>query len=402
MHATIAGEAARSALAGLRLLSLVSGVFTLLFAAASAVAGRALLGRLRAAPRPASLPPVTVIKPLKDAEGGLYENLATFCRQDYPCWQLLLCLQSPDDPALAVAQRLKRDFPDVDMEIVVSKNRVGYNPKVNNMANAYPFAKYDLLLMSDSDISAAPDLLRAMASPFADPGVGLTTAFYQAVGGRGFWGALEALSVNAHFLPQALCAGAFGMRFAMGAAMMVRRQAFEASGAYANLADHLADDFWLGESVVAAGWRLEFAGTVVDTVPDISGGLAHFRHLTRWARTIRVCQPGGYAASLIQHGFSLLTLRLLLVGSDARALFLLGALWAVKAAASAGVAAEIGGRRSLAGLLLLPVSEWLSFAAWIAGWGSTQVVWRGQTYDVQPHGRLTPVAVLPRPAAVEP
>ncbi len=395
--------AARAGWAVLSVAAPATGLFALLFAAAAAIAGRGLLRRLRSRPRPASLPPVTVIKPLKGDEGALYENLASFCRQDYPCWQILFCLQSPDDPALGAVTRLKRDFPGVDMEIVVSMNRIGYNPKVNNMANAYPFAKYDLLLMSDSDVRARPDLLQRMAAPFADPGVGMTTAFYEAIGSRGPWGLMEALSINAHFLPQALCAAAFGMRFAMGAAMMVRRRALDESGGFANLADHLADDFWLGESVREAGWRLELCDAVVETVPDIRSGPEHFKHLTRWARTIRVCQPAGYAASLIQHGFSLLSLKVLLLGPDRVSLFLLAALWAAKAAASASLSRDLGGRQPLRALWLIPLSEWFAFAAWVAAWSSTQVVWRGQTYDVQPHGRLTPFpAKLSRPAAVEP
>ncbi|PNB46239.1 hypothetical protein C1X29_28370, partial [Pseudomonas sp. GW456-12-10-14-LB2] len=87
------------------------------------------------------------------------------------------------------------------------------------MANGYGYAKYDLLLMSDSDILVRPDFLRRMVAPFQDPGVGLVTAFYEATGSRCLWSHMEALSINAQFLPQALCAAAFGMRFAMGAAM---------------------------------------------------------------------------------------------------------------------------------------------------------------------------------------
>jgi ceramide glucosyltransferase len=298
---------------------------------------------------------------------------------------------------------LKREFPDVDMEVVVSKNRIGFNPKVNNMANAYPFAKYDLLLMSDSDVRIEPSFLRRMAAPFADPGVGVATAFYQATGSHGLWGHLEALSINAQFLPQALCAAFFGMRFAMGAAMMVRRQAFEASGAFHNLADHLADDFWLGESVREAGWTLALAGASVDTVPDIASASEHVMHLVRWARTIRICQPAGYAASLIQHGFSLLTLKALLLGPDALTLGLLGALWAAKAAASAALASSLGGRQPLRALWLLPLSEYLSFAAWLAGFGSRRVLWRGEMYEVRPQGRLVPVgSPLSRALPVEP
>ncbi|OGR95707.1 MAG: hypothetical protein A2V88_16225 [Elusimicrobia bacterium RBG_16_66_12] len=395
-----------AAVAGPSLFALAAaaaGAFTLAFALAAGFFSRRLLNALRRR-APAPLPPVTVIKPLKGAEAALYENLASFCRQDYPCYQLLFCLQGPEDPALAVVARLRKDFPGVDMEVVVSKSRIGYNPKVNNMANAYPFAKYDLLLMSDSDIRARPDFLRRMAAPFADPSVGLVTSFYQATGTHGLWGNLEALSINANFLPNALCAASFGLRFAMGAGMMVRRAAFEASGAYHNLADHLADDFWLGESIREAGWNLALSDAVVDTVPDIAGGAEHFRHLTRWARTIRICNPFGYAASLVQHGFSLLTLKVLLIGPDARSLGLLAGIWAAKAAASASLSLDLGGRQPLRALWLLPAAEWFGFAAWVAGCGSSRVLWRGELYDVQPHGRLVPAAVQPsaQPATVEP
>ena len=381
-----------AAVAGPSLFTFVAalaGAFTLVFALVAGFFSRRLLNALRRRV-PAPLPPITLIKPLKGAETALDENLASFCRQDYPCYQLLFCLQATDDPALAVVTRLRKEFPGVDMEVVVSKNHIGCNQKVNNMANAYPFAKYDLLLMSDSDIRVRPDFLRRMAAPFADASVGLVTSFYQATGTRGLWGHLEALSINANFLPNALCAASFGMRFAMGAGMMVRRAAFEASGAFQNLANHLADDFRLGESIRDAGWNLELSDAVVDTVPDIAGGAEHFRHLTRWARTIRVCSPRGYAASLVQHGFSLLTLKVLLIGPDARSLALLAGIWAAKAATSAALSHSLGGRQPLRALWLLPMAEWFGFAAWIAGYGSSRVLWRGELYDIQSHGRLAP------------
>jgi len=396
-----------AALAGRGLFSVLAtaaGVFALVFAAASAAFGWRFLRSLKRRAPAASMPPVTVLKPLKGGEEALYENLASFCRQDYPCYQLVFCLQCPEDPALGVVSRLKKDFPDVDMEVVVSKSRIGYNPKVNNMANGYPFAKYDLLLMSDSDILVRPNFLRGMVAPFADPGVGLVTAFYEATGSSGLWGHMEALSINAQFLPQAMCAASFGMRFAMGAAMMVRRKALEAAGGFHNLADHLADDFWLGESVREAGWTLELADSVVETVPHIDAGGEHFKHLVRWARTIRICQPAGHAASLIQHGFSLLTLKVLMFGPDARTLALLAGIWASKAAASAFLGTALGGRQPLRALWLLPLAEWFSFAAWLGGWGSTRVLWRGELFEVHSKGRLVPVAaeLARRPISVEP
>ena len=385
-------------------LAWFTGLFALVFSVASAVFGWRFLRTLKRRSPAASMPAVTVIKPLKGGEVALYENLASFCRLDYPCYQLVFCLQCPEDPALGVVARLKKDYPDVDMEIVVSKSRIGYNPKVNNMANGYPFAKYDLLLMSDSDILVRPDFLRRMVAPFADTGVGLVTAFYEATGSSGIWGHMEALSINAQFLPQALCAASFGMRFAMGAAMMVRRQAFEDTGAFHNLADHLADDFWLGESIREAGWKLEVTDAVVETVPHIDAGAEHFKHLLRWARTIRICQPAGHAASFIQHGFSLLTLKVLMFGPTAWTLALMGGIWAAKAAVSCFLGTALGGRQPKRALWLLPLAEWFSFAAWVGGWGSSRVLWRGELFDVQSQGRLVPVAPsgARRPVTVRP
>ncbi|MDP3544223.1 MAG: bacteriohopanetetrol glucosamine biosynthesis glycosyltransferase HpnI [Elusimicrobiota bacterium] len=385
LTAAVAGQTAFSAFA------LACGVFTFVFAAAAGVYARRFL--FACAFRPAApLPPITLIKPLKGEDPGLEENLASFCRQDYPCYQILFCLASPDDPALAAVSRLKKSFPEADIEVVVSRNRIGYNPKVNNMANAYPFAKYDLLLLSDSDIRVEPGFLRRMAAPLVDPSVGLVTSFYQASGARGLWGWMESLSINAHFLPQAACAAYFGMRFAMGAAMLVRRQAFEESGGFQNLSDHLADDFWLGESVREAGWRLEAAEGCVDSVPGIGSGLGHLQHLVRWARTIRLCQPAGFYASLIQHGFSLLTLRLLVQGPDATGAALLAGIWAAKAAAAASLGAGLGGRQPAPALWLLPLSEWFSFAAWVGACASDTVVWRGELFHVRAQGRLEPAA----------
>lgn len=385
LTAAVAGRAAFSAFA------LACGAFTFAFAVAAAVFSRRFL-LARSSRAAAPLPPITLIKPLKGEDLDLEDNLASFCRQDYPCYQVLFCLASPDDPALAAVSRLKKEFPEADIEVVVSKSRIGYNPKVNNMANAYPFAKYDLLLMSDSDIKVEPGFLRRMAVPFSDPAVGLTTSFYQASGARGLWGFMEALSINAHFLPQAACAAYFGMRFAMGAAMMVRRRAFEETGAFQNLADHLADDFRLGESVREAGWRVETAEGIVDSIPGIGSAAGHLAHMIRWARTIRLCQPAGFYASLIQHGFSLLTLRLLVQGPDAAGTALLAGIWAAKAASALSLGAGLGGRQPALALCLLPLSEWFAFAAWVAACGSDTVVWRGELFHVREQGQLEPAA----------
>ncbi len=368
----------------------LTGGFSFVFSLV-AIACAVRFFRLRRLADPRELPPVTILKPLKGVDRDLYENLATFCRLDYPRFQLLFTLASPDDPALGVLARLRRDFPQCDIEIVVSKNRIGYNPKINNVSNSQPYIKHDVLLFSDSDIRVRRDFLRRMVAPLNDARVGLVTCFYQSTTPRGLWSRLEALSVNAHFLPQAVTAAAFGMRFAMGAAILVRREPFERSGGFANMANHLADDFILGKSVSELGYRVEIADCVVESVPDVAGPIEHLRHQARWARTIRICNPSGYFASVINHGFSLLTLKLLLFGFDPASAILLLNLFAAKALAKYCLSRTLGDKQLSSSALLVPLSEWIAFGAWIAGIRSTRVLWRGEVYAVHPQGRLVPV-----------
>ncbi len=369
-----------------------AGVFSLGFALISIAAAYKFF-RLRRLPPPSQeLPPVTILKPLKGLDRELQDCLRSFCRLDYPAFQLLFTLASPDDPALGCLSQLKAEFPQLDIEIIVSKSRIGFNPKINNLANAEPFIKHPLLLMSDSDVKVQPDFLRRMVAHLGDPQIGLVTCFYQATTPRGLWARLEALSVNAQFLPQAVTAAAFGMRFAMGAAILVRRGLFERLGGFALMADHLADDFILGEAVKKAGLRVEIAETVIESTPDVGDGLEHLRHQARWARTIRLCRPDGYLGSIMLHGFALLVVRLALFGFDARLAWLAAGVWLAKSVSKLTISSLAGGRQqSGASVLLMPLSDLVAFGAWLSGFRESRVLWRGELYDVEPQGKLVPV-----------
>jgi len=390
-----AATAAGAAKTALICLSYATLAFGIVFALASIAGAAWLLRRARARPAGAVLPPVTILKPLKGAERGLYENLASFCEQDYPALQMLCAVGSADDAALPVVERLRRDFPHLDIRVVVSDGSIGSNPKINNISNAYPLAKHEILLLSDSDIRVPRDFLRRAVAPFTEARVGLVTCFYRSVAAPGLWGPLEALAVNAQFLPQAMLAGAAGLRFAMGAATLVRRSVFERAGGFAALADRLADDFALGEIVTAAGFRIEFCDLVIESICAEGSRLGEiFHHLVRWQRTVRLCNPAGYCGCAILHGFSLTTLTLALFGWNARLAALAAALLGAKALAAVVLQRMAGATASPAALLWQAPSEWLACAAWLAGLAPGEVVWRGQRYRLISQGRLIPLDTL--------
>jgi ceramide glucosyltransferase len=379
----------------LRVLAYGTGIFTIIYAVVCVFAAKRFKDLGNSFSLEASktfLPPISILKPIKDVERGMYSNLASFLSQDYPKFQVLFSLQNPDDPALEILERLRRNFPDVDMEIVVSKNRIGYNPKINNISNAYPFAKYDFLMISDSDIRVDKDLLRRVVTPMSDPSVGLVTCLYRSDGGTSPGSILEALSINAQFLPNTLVAGfLLRLRFALGAVMLARRSAFEASGGLQNLSNHLADDYILGHSILAAGYRLAFCNAIVNSVPSFHTFSEALSHLIRWARTIRVCQPAGYIGVFLLHSLPLILLHILLFGPT----YPMVALGLLVILARYGAITWIH-RRYLNTpnlryqLPWIPLSDLFQFGIWMLGFRSGAVLWRGVHYEIGFSGRLVP------------
>lgn len=345
---------------------------------------------------PAIRPPVTVLKPLHGDEPLLEEALASYCEQDYPGFQLVFGVQDSADPALRVLRRLRARFPSVDMAVVVDPTPHGANRKVANLINMLPEAKHDVLVISDSDIHAAPDYLDSLVRSLAAPGIGLVTTLYAGLpSGDSLTGRLGSAGINHAFLPGALLARAMGRQDCMGATMALRRETLDRIGGLPALSDHLADDAVLGRLVRARGLGIALASTVPATTVPETRMPALFQHELRWARTIQSLVPVEFALSAVQFPLFWSALLVGLCGGDAWTWLVFASAWAVRGASASGVERQLGLAPGLP-IWLLPLRDLFSVSVILASYWTDQVAWRGQTLRAT-RPVLVPRASLSRP-----
>ncbi|WP_070108526.1 bacteriohopanetetrol glucosamine biosynthesis glycosyltransferase HpnI [Burkholderia plantarii] len=330
---------------------------------------------------------VSVLKPLCGAEPRLYENLASFCRQRHPRYQIICGVASPADPAIAVVRRLQTDFPDCDLELVIDPRIHGRNRKVSNLINLDRRVRYGRLVIADSDIAVESDYLERVTAPLADPSIGVVTCLYHARGVGGFWTRIGAQFVDAWFAPSVRIAHLGGSSdFGFGATLALTRETLERIGGLAALKDELADDYWLAALPRRLGRRTVLSE--VDVTTDVIE--TRFAELwareTRWLRTIRSLKMGGFTSLLITFTAPWLAMGTYLAMRLAGTVP--GTIGAF--AAAAGVLARLvlhartasGWRAFWRDLPLVPIRDTLLFAAWIAAAFGSHVIWRGARIKV--------------------
>ena len=249
-------------------------------------------------------PPISVLKPVRGVDHDAYENFASYCRLDYPEYELVFAMADPHDPVIPVIEKLQRDFPGRSIRFVNDVARVGENNKVNSLCRLVQEARYDLLVMTDSDVRVEPNYLREVAAPFADSGVGAVTSFYRCVGGGSIAADLDMLGMCMDSAPSALVARKLEgkVKFAYGWTMATTKKRLAEIGGWEALANHHSDDFELGNRIASQGHRVELMREPVWMVfPKQSMG-DFLRHELRWAIGLRNVRPTGYAGLIFTLG----------------------------------------------------------------------------------------------------
>jgi ceramide glucosyltransferase len=358
----------------------IATIGLILTAAAAAYSSLAwlLLRRWREAQAPpaSARAPVSVLKPLCGAEAQLPDCLSSLARQSYPGLQIVFGVREATDPAIAVVQQLRQEFPALDIELVIDGRLHGENLKASNLINMLPHARHPILVISDSDVRVGPGYLDAVVCALAPAEVGAVTCLYRGRAGSGLWSRLAALFINDWYFPAVLVSRALGDRsFASGVTIALRRQTLEAIGGLQVIADHLADDWLICDHVRRLGLKTVLSRFVVETDVADEG--------------FRTVAPFGYMFMGLSVFLPVALLGVVLAWPSPWAL----ALAVLTLVNRVGI--HVDQRRSATRLgydsMLIPLRDGLLLAVWIAGFLGRGITWRGRRYRVRSGGALSPL-----------
>ena len=335
--------------------------------------------------------PVSILKPLKGIDPEIYESFRSHCRQDYPGYEIIFGVNDPDDPAVASVKQLQKEFPDRAIQLVVSPNILGPNVKVSNLEQMIAVARYDYLLVNDSDIQVESDYLRRVMAPLNDEGVGMVTCLYRGVAGSTLYSRLESLGISTDFCPGVLVARQLerGLRFGLGSSMAFRRADLDRIGGFKSIVDYLADDYELGRRISKLGRQVVLSDVVVEThLPsyDLRGFLSH---QLRWARGVRDSRAGGYIGLVTTYGVMWGLLAVLSAPAAVWSRAALGVTLLLRVAVAMTVGKSVLHDESVVtNLWLLPLRDLVAVAVWLASFAGHTVTWRGDHFHLK-SGRLT-------------
>ena len=330
-------------------------------------------------------PPVSNLKPVRGLDPDAYENFASFCRQDYPEYELIFCVTDQTDPSVPVIRKLMLDFPDRKIRLLYSAGHNALNDKVAKLRLMEREAQYDTLVINDSDVRVDPGYLRRVVVPLADPRVGGVTCFYVSSRDRSLVEKLQTVGMISDFYAGVLVAWQLdGIHFALGPTMVSTKQRVAGFGGFQFLENRPGDDLLFGRLIAEQGYEVKLLPTTVTTVPDFKGVRELIVKRIRWMTVMRSMRPWGHFGLIFTWGLAWSTLAVLVHPTIAVA----AAYWGIYAAFRIAITWLIGvhglkQKGILKKMPLIPLWDALAFLIWLASFTRSSIRWRGVAYQLK-------------------
>jgi ceramide glucosyltransferase len=343
-----------------------------------------------------SLPPVTIFKPIHGMEEQLEANLESFFQQDYPDYEIIFGVRDMQNPAARIAAEICARYPKIPSRIVVSGPPIWPNAKVFALDKMIAVSSRSYFIISDSDVHVAPDFLRNTIPPLLDCKTGLVTCMYRGIPSSDFWSWLEALGLSVEMSSGVMVADMMeGMRFALGPAMAARRDAIDAIGGIAAVADYYSDDFELGNRIWAKGYKVILSHHIVRNVLTHRSAVRTFGDQLRWMKSTRYSRPIGHLGTSLTYAMPFGILGLLAGAALGRwqigvGVFVLACLNRMIQSVAVGWPV-VRDPRAIWLCWLYPLRDLFGFMAWIGSYTSREFYWRGETYRFGKGGKIAPL-----------
>ncbi len=336
-------------------------------------------------------PPISNLKPVRGLDPDAYDNFASFCRQDYPEYEIIFCVGDRADPALPVIEQIRKDFPETKIRVLFGSGRVAANDKVAKLARMSGEAAYEHLVISDSDVRVRPDYLRRVIAPMTDPKIGAVTCLYVSLGDKSFIEDLQTIGMISDFYAGLMVARELdGVKFALGPTIATTRTRLADFGGYAAIENRPGDDLLVGRLIAEQGYEIDICSYVVDTVSDYQSIQDLMLKRMRWLVVMRHMRPAGHFGLLFTHGLPWSLLAIVFHPTLATAATLLGLYLLLRIA----MLWQIGIRGLKQTHLwkkipILVVWDAFAFGLWAASFLRNTIRWRGGDYYIR-NGELVP------------
>jgi len=356
--------------------------------------------RERARALPFYTPPVSLLKPVKGVDFGSYENFLSFCRQDYPDYEILFAVNDDADPAIPLIRRMIAEFPALRIRLILGAPQIGTNRKVNNLIEIAREARHEILVLTDGDVRVSPNYLREVVAPFADAKIGAVTSFYRGIAEKNLGAELEAIGASSDFFAGVLVARWMeGMKFALGASIVTTKHWVAKIGGFEAIVNMHSDDYELGHRITKAGGQVLLSQESVWTMYPALTTRGFWNHQVRWARTVRLCRPISYLGLTFTHGLPWALLAAVVAPAQwiAAAYLLAYGILRLVMAWTVGVWG-VGDEVLRRNLWLVPLRDAIYFAVWLASFTSNRIRWSGEEFTMQ-KGQMVPADSAKSPRA---
>ena len=345
---------------------------------------------VRNAAVPSSWPPATILKPVHGLEKNQKENLRSTCIQDYPEFQVVFSVQEKQDAAIPLLYELQREYGTDRVTVAIENFRPGTNGKINNMIGGLQHARYDVLVISDSDVLLKPDYLKTIIAPLSDPKVGCSCTLYKAAGADTWYEKMELLTLNADFMTNVLFAHVSGAsKFCLGASAALHRSTLEKIGGLKALSDYLVEDYEMGRRIWKLGKRIAVVPYFVDTIVDLKSPGQWWNHQIYWDQNTRAARPFAFFATALIRSVPFALLYAAVRMGDPLGLAVLAGAFSIRVLSTAIILGwGLRDREGLRSLGLMFFRDLSSLVTWLLAFTKRTTIWRGTSFILTRDGRL--------------